>query len=100
MFEAKESMAGSFPMFRDKDIGGSFILYVEIEEVSELYRRIKDKVTIVKAIENTEYGTKEFSILDRNGLMIIFAEWTGIKDFFKKSVYDKKKIIKTRRRVS
>ena len=93
-------MARSFPMFREKGVGGSFILFVEIDEVSGLYERIKDKVTIVKAIENTDYGTREFSILDCNGLVIIFAEWVGIKDFFKKSVYKKKELLKTKRRVS
>lgn len=89
MFESKESMASSYPLLLGKDVGGSILIYIEMEGIKDLYKHIKDRVTIVKGLEDTSYGMKEFSILDCNGFLIVFAEWVGIREFFNKSVYNK-----------
>ncbi|WP_419673641.1 hypothetical protein [Aliarcobacter butzleri] len=48
-------------------------MYIEVENVDELYLKIKDKVTIYKEIETTWYGQKEFYIKDINGYILGFT---------------------------
>ncbi|MGB7533226.1 MAG: VOC family protein [Halobacteriota archaeon] len=74
MFQGKRSLSEALPVLRDKEIGGTLTLYMEIEGVQELYGRIKDKVTVVKDLHTTFYGMQEFYILDCNGYILTFAE--------------------------
>jgi len=74
MFQGKRSLSEALPVLRDKEIGGTLTLYMEIEGVQELYGRIKDKVTIVKDLHTTFYGMQEFYVLDCNGYILTFAE--------------------------
>ncbi|KAF5416342.1 MAG: hypothetical protein C5S48_03205 [Candidatus Methanogaster sp.] len=74
MFQAKRSLAESLPMLRGREIGGTLTLYMELDRVSELYARIRDKVTIVKDLHATFYGMQEFYIEDCNGYILAFAE--------------------------
>jgi len=74
MFQAKRSLSEALPVLRDKEIGGTLTLYMEIEGVQELYGRIKDKVTIIKDLHTTFYGMQEFYVLDCNGYILTFAE--------------------------
>lgn len=50
---------------------GSFYCYTEDADL--LWNRLKDKVSIGYAIENFEYGMREFAILDNNGYMLQFG---------------------------
>lgn len=74
MFQAKRSLAEALPLLRGREIGGTLTLYMELDSVSELYERIKDKVTIVKDLHTTFYGMQEFYIEDCNGYILTFAE--------------------------
>ncbi len=74
MFQAKRSLAEALPLLRGREIGGTLTLYMELDSVSELYARIKDKVTIVKDLHTTFYGMQEFYIEDCNGYILTFAE--------------------------
>ena len=56
-----------------QNLGASLTMYIEVENVDELYLKIKDKVTIYKEIETTWYGQKEFYIKDINGYILGFA---------------------------
>ena len=74
MFQAKRSLAEALPLLRGREIGGTLTLYMELDSVSELYARIKDKVTIVNDLHTTFYGMQEFYIEDCNGYILTFAE--------------------------
>jgi uncharacterized glyoxalase superfamily protein PhnB len=74
MFQAKRSLAEALPLLRGREIGGTLTLYMELDSVSELYARIKDKVTVVKDLYTTFYGMQEFYIEDCNGYILTFAE--------------------------
>jgi len=74
MFQAKRSFIEALPLLRGRGIGGTLTLYMELDSVSELYVRIKDKVTIVKDLHTTFYGMQEFYIEDCNGYILAFAE--------------------------
>ncbi|MFY9094166.1 VOC family protein [Aliarcobacter butzleri] len=56
-----------------QNLGASLTMYIEVENVDELYLKIKDKVTIYKEIETTWYGQKEFYIKDINGYILGFT---------------------------
>jgi len=74
MFQAKRSLSETLPVLKDKEIGGTLTLYIEVEGVQELYARIKDKVTVVKDLHTTFYGMQEFYVQDCNGYIVTFAE--------------------------
>ena len=45
-----------------------------MDHLKELYKRIKDKVTVIKKLHTTPYGIQEFIIKDCNGFILVFAE--------------------------
>ena len=72
MLQSIESLKEDIGVFFD-NISASLTLYIEVENVDELYLKIKDKVSIYKEIETTWYGQKEFYIKDINGYILGFA---------------------------
>lgn len=73
MFQTKESLAKEMPEFGKMDIGGSVTFYIDVDDVKELYEKLKDKVTIVLEPEAKFYGKQEFYIRDCNGYILGFA---------------------------
>lgn len=50
-------------------------LYVFCEDVDQLYNELKlKKATISNAIDDREYGMRDFDILDNNGYRITFGK--------------------------
>jgi len=74
MFQSRESLCESIPLFKDIKSGGSMVVYIEMEDIEECYNRIKDRVTIIKDLQRTECGTVEFIIKDCNDYILVFAE--------------------------
>jgi uncharacterized glyoxalase superfamily protein PhnB len=53
-------------------------LYVYVDDVEELYRRLKDRVEVGEHLIDTFYGHRTFVVRDLNGFWITFAqELTG-----------------------
>ena len=46
----------------------------DVENVDELWEKIKDKVTVVEAIETMPYGSRKFTIADPDGNEISFVQ--------------------------
>jgi len=69
MFQNSDSLKKDIGEFFE-NIGASLTLYIEVENVDELYLKIKDKVVIYKEIETTWYGQREFYIKDINGYIL------------------------------
>jgi len=74
MFQTKKSLAREIPEFSGMKIGGSVTFYVQVENVDGLYEELKDKVTIIKDLQTTFYGMREFYIRDCNGYVLTFAQ--------------------------
>lgn len=72
MLQSVESLKEDVGVFFDK-IGASLTLYIDVENVDELYLKIKDKVSIYKEIDTTWYGQREFYIKDINGYILGFT---------------------------
>ena len=80
MFQSKRSMAKDLPRFEKQNPGGGFTLYVKMEGVHELYYELLETAEIISEIEDTFYGTTEFSITDPNGYVITFSETNETND--------------------
>ncbi len=74
MLQSKESYNSENPVFKNIAVGGTFVLYIDVESVDKLYTQIKDSVDMVVDMHTTFYGTSEFTIKDINGYIITFAE--------------------------
>ena len=73
MFQTFNSLADELPDISRKD-GASLLLYINMKDIHAFFKRIKDKVTVLKGLEKTFYGATEFSIKDNNNYVLTFAE--------------------------
>lgn len=74
MFQSKKSLTEKLPQLDDEKIGGTAIIYIETENIKELYDWIKDDIEVIKELHDTPWGRKEFFIRDCNGYILVFAE--------------------------
>ncbi len=74
MFQTRRSLVQENFDFAHEQVGGSFTLFIEVEDVDALYGMIKGGVDIVRDMETTFYGMKEFIIRDNSGYIITFAQ--------------------------
>lgn len=49
-------------------------IYLEVDNVDELWKSLKTRARIVYPIETMEYGVREFGLLDDNGCRLSFAQ--------------------------
>jgi uncharacterized glyoxalase superfamily protein PhnB len=49
-------------------------IYLDVDDVDQLWERLKTRARIVYPIETMEYGTREFGLLDDNGYQLSFAQ--------------------------
>jgi uncharacterized glyoxalase superfamily protein PhnB len=70
----REEFTKEFPKLKDKQIGGSFVIDINIKGIEKQYELVKDKVKVTQKLYNTDYGTKEFSIEDNSGYILLFSE--------------------------
>ena len=73
-FQTRASLSEEIPAFKDRAIGGTLTLYIDVEDVTALHNALKDKVAIVQAMHTTFYGTQEFAIEDCNGFVLSFSQ--------------------------
>lgn len=77
MFQESKNFAAELPEFKDKPVGGALTFYLKMSGVNEFYEQIKQRVEIVKDLNTTFYGAKEFSVRDCNGFILTFASDAG-----------------------
>lgn len=80
MFQSQASLIKELPHLKDRPLASGSTLYIETEDVRELYDRLKDHVKIIKELYTTFYDTREFSIEDLNGYILTFAEEENITE--------------------
>ena len=74
MFQSRASLTEDVPLFKDKAIGGSLTLYIDVEDIKGLYGQVQNRVAILHEMSTTFYGTREFTIQDCNGYVLTFAQ--------------------------
>jgi len=72
MLQQEESLREDVSDFFSQ-IGASVTLYIRVDDVDKLYETIAPKVDVVREIETTWYGMREFYIRDVNGYVLGFA---------------------------
>jgi uncharacterized glyoxalase superfamily protein PhnB len=74
---APEPAYAEYPALKDRPIGGTLTLFVDVTEIAGLHASLKDRVTIVMPLEKKWYGVTEFAIVDPDGYVVTFAERAG-----------------------
>ena len=55
--------------------GARILCYIDVEDIEGVYQHLSEKkVEIVKELETTWYGMREFFIKDNNGYLLCFSE--------------------------
>lgn len=73
MIQDKENFSQGFPLMRGRIPGGSLTFYIIVDDIIELYNTIRSRVRIVSDMQQTFYGSQEFTIEDCNGYFLTFA---------------------------
>lgn len=71
---APEPAVAEYPAFKDRPIGGTLTLFIEVVDISRAHESLKDHVRIVMPLEHKWYGVTEFAFEDPDGYLITFAE--------------------------
>ena len=74
MFQTRASLEAEVPYLAGRALGGALTLYIDTEDVSGLYERVRPKAEIIHEVATTFYGKREFSLRDPNGFVLTFAE--------------------------
>lgn len=72
MFETPNSLGEIIPELKNKQIDGSFNIYFEVENIEEMYNRIKDSVNVIVPL--IEKPFKQFAIKDVNGYILLIGQ--------------------------
>ena len=71
---APEPAMTEYPAFKDRPIGGTLTLFIDVQNIKASHDELKDQVKIVMPLEHKWYGVTEFAFADPDGYLITFAE--------------------------
>ena len=71
---AREAATAEYPAFKDRPIGGTLTLFIEVENIRSVHDTLSGRVKIVMPLETKWYGMTEFAFEDPDGYLITFAE--------------------------
>ncbi len=75
MIQSRDTLAKDIPAMKDLKTGGTFTLYFDTADVTSLFEKVKDHVNYTQGgLNDTFYGTREFTICDLNGYYLTFAQ--------------------------
>jgi len=71
---ALEPATAEYPSFKDRPIGGTFTMFIEVTGIADVHAGLQSRVRIVMPLEKKWYGMTEFAFEDPDGYLITFAE--------------------------
>jgi uncharacterized glyoxalase superfamily protein PhnB len=71
---APEPAVAEYQAFKDRPIGGTLTLFMDVLDIHRAYDSLKARVKVVMPIEKKWYGVTEFAFEDPDGYIITFAE--------------------------
>ncbi len=77
MLYQREKFAEEIPKFERLKVGGSIVIYLEVEGIKKILQEIKGHVKIIQQMRETDYGTSEFSFEDLNGYVWMLSQRTN-----------------------
>jgi uncharacterized glyoxalase superfamily protein PhnB len=74
-FNDHKTVAEDYPALGAKPIGGSLTLFIEVEGIAELFKKVQQHgAKITMPMKDQFYGMREFAMEDPDGWVITFAE--------------------------
>ncbi|MFC2083924.1 VOC family protein [Bacteroidota bacterium] len=73
MFQKKD-LSTDIPDLNETEPGGSFTLFIQVNNITDLYNKVKENIDVIVDLNKTFYGMNEFTIRDLNGYYLTFAE--------------------------
>ena len=74
---ALDAAVQEYPAFKDRPIGGTLTLFIEVTGIRPGHEAIASQVRVVMPLEDKWYGMTEFAFLDPDGYVITYAEKTA-----------------------
>ena len=71
---APEAAGAEYPALKNRPIGGTLTLFVEVSDATRAFEALKDRVTVVMPLEKKWYGSLEFAFEDPDGYIVTFAQ--------------------------
>jgi lactoylglutathione lyase len=72
-FNAPEPAIAEYPAFKERPIGGTLTLFIEVGDIRQAYDDLRPRVHVVMPLEKKWYGVTEFAFEDPDGYVITFA---------------------------
>lgn len=73
MLEERKALIEEYPSLNTETIKPTITLFTKVDDIHAYHQRIAQKFSILKAMNETFYGTLEFAIADPDGYVITFA---------------------------
>ena len=73
MLQEKGSLVSEYSILRTDKIKPTITLYIVVDDVEKYYDEMKNKCSVYVELHTTDYGAKEFAILDPDGYPLTFA---------------------------
>jgi len=77
MVNRRDSLERELPVFQSQPAGASMTLYVVVEDLEALHRRIQAIVPTIKEPETSFYGMREWYVRDPDGYVVCLAQKVG-----------------------
>jgi uncharacterized glyoxalase superfamily protein PhnB len=71
---APDPAFAEYPALKERSLGGTLTLFVQVDDVRGAHEALKDRVSIVMPLETKWYGVTEFAFTDPDGYVITFAQ--------------------------
>ena len=71
---APEPAIAEYPAFKDRPIGGTLTLFIEVTDIERVHKELAENVRIVMPLEHKWYGVTEFAFADPDGYLITIAQ--------------------------
>jgi uncharacterized glyoxalase superfamily protein PhnB len=71
---APEPAGAEYPSFKDRPIGGTLTLFVNVTGIDHVFEALRSRVKVIMPLEKKWYGVTEFAFEDPDGYVLTFAE--------------------------
>lgn len=74
MLQEQENLRAEYETVAQGEIVPTFTMFINVDDVKQLYEELKGKVELAKDLHKTFYGQDEFAIFDNNGNILTLAQ--------------------------
>jgi uncharacterized glyoxalase superfamily protein PhnB len=75
MFQERGSLIEKIPALEGEPVGGSIACYVDVDDAERLHDRLTGAgVELAQPLHETEFGWRQFAVVDPNGYVLWFGE--------------------------